>query len=292
MRRLILAISVLGLLAAIALFVTRPREVSAEALAGVTPDAENGALVYAAAGCASCHLPPDVTEGPLAGGQAFETEFGTFYAPNISADPEHGIGDWSDLELASAIMQGTSPDGAHYYPAFPYAAYQNADLQDIADLIAHLRTLPASDTPSPRHDVGFPYSMRVALGGWKLLFGQPGWVIETQDAEVERGRYLVEALGHCGECHTARTALGGLDKDQWLAGAPLPVGDGRVPNITPAGLDWSAIEIEDYLASGFTPEFDSAGGEMAAVIRNSTSQLTDADRQAIAAYLKAIPGVE
>ncbi len=292
MRRLILAIAVLGLLAALALFVTRPREVSADAFASVTPDVENGALVYAAAGCASCHLPPDVTEGPLEGGQAFETEFGTFYAPNISTDPEYGIGDWSDLELASAIMQGTSPEGAHYYPAFPYAAYQNADLQDVADLIAHLRTLPASDTPSPRHDVGFPYSLRIALGGWKALFGQPGWVIETQDAEVERGRYLVEALGHCGECHTARTALGGLDKDRWLAGAPLAVGDGRVPNITAAGLDWSAIEIEDYLASGFTPEFDSAGGEMAAVVRNSTSQLTDADRQAIAAYLKAIPGVE
>jgi mono/diheme cytochrome c family protein len=292
MRRLIIALAVLGLLAALALFVTRPRDVSANAFASLTPDVENGAQVYAAAGCASCHLPPDVPEGPLAGGQAFETDFGTFYAPNISMDPEHGIGDWTDLQLASAIVQGTSPEGAHYYPAFPYVAYRNADLQDVTDLIAHLRTLPASDTPSRNHDVGFPYSIRAALGGWKLVFGQPGWVIETQDAEIARGRYLVEALGHCGECHTERAALGGLKTDQWLAGAPLPVGDGRVPNITPAVLDWSAIEIEDYLASGFTPEFDSAGGEMAAVIRNSTSKLTNEDRQAIAAYLKAVPGVE
>lgn len=115
--------------------------------------------------------------------------------------------------------------------------------------------------------------------------------MEAPTPELERGRYLVEALGHCAECHTPRNAFGGLDKANWMGGAPNPSGEGRIPNITPAALRWNAAEIAEYLKSGFTPEFDSAGGSMAAVIRN-TSQLTDSDRAAIAAYLAALPSVE
>lgn len=283
---LLIAAAVLG-----GVVLTRPLPLPDDTLDGITGDAARGAVIFAAAGCASCHRAPGADDGPLSGGRAFPSDFGTFYAPNISPEATHGIGGWSDLQLASAIQRGVSPDGAHYYPAFPYTAYQKASTQDIADLIAHLRTLPADATPSEPHDVGFPFNIRRSIGGWKLLFGGNDWVL-TGDLTTEqaRGRYLVEALGHCGECHTPRNALGGLDRSRWLAGAPNPSGKGRIPNITPGGLDWSAQDIAIYLDSGFTPDFDSAGGEMAEVVLN-TAQLTDADRSSIAAYLKAVPAV-
>lgn len=276
--------------------VTRPDTLDAEALAGMSGDAEAGEAVFLAAGCASCHVAPEAekTDGPpvLAGGQRFPSDFGTFVAPNISPDDRHGIGTWSDLELVNAIQRGVSPMGAHYYPVFPYDAYNKAATGDIVNLIAYLRTLPASDTPSQPHDVGFPFDIRRSVGGWKLLFMSDDWVIDGDlSPEQARGRYLVEALAHCGACHTARNLLGGPKTSAWLGGAPNPSGKGRIPNITPGGLDWSEADIVEYLTSGFTPEFDTAGGHMVAVI-DKTSQLPETDRAAIAAYLKAVPAVE
>ena len=286
--RLILILGLVALSAGWAL--TRPQPVSSDIFDGLTADAANGAYVFAAAGCGSCHAAADGPADLMTGGKEFQSDFGTFVAPNISSNPEHGIGGWTDLELASAIMNGVGRDGAHLYPAFPYTAYAKATPQDIYDLIAHLRTLPAADTPSAPHQLGFPFNQRVALGLWKALNADDAWVLDTSDPQLERGRYLVEALGHCAECHTPRDALGGLQRENWMAGAPNPSGEGRIPNITPAELLWSEADIIAYLQSGFTPAFDVAGGSMAAVIRNS-SQLTDDDRAAIAAYLKAIPPV-
>lgn len=265
------------------------------ALAAVTPDLERGEWVFNAAGCASCHSAEDA-EGDarlvLSGGRRFPSDFGTFIAPNISTDPVHGIGGWTDAELIRAITEGVSPEGEHYYPAFPYLAYSKADAADIVSLVAFLRTLPASDVPSGAHEVGFPYDIRRNIGIWKRFFAHEGWVLEGElSSEVERGRYLVEALGHCGECHTPRSWSGGLLTDRWLAGAPSPSGRGTIPNITPGGLSWSEAEIADFLESGFTPEFDTAGGLMVEVIEN-TSRLTDEDRAAIAAYLKAVPPLQ
>ncbi len=273
-------------------FFTRPQPLPADALDGLSGDAANGALVFAAAGCASCHVSPDGPPDLLTGGERFASDFGTFIAPNISSDPTHGIGGWSDLELASAIMRGVGQRGEHLYPAFPYAAYNKAETQDVVDLIAYLRTLPPADRPNTPHELGFPFNQRITLGVWKALFISDDWVLADAPTPVlDRGRYLVEGLGHCAECHTPRNRLGGLHKGRWMAGAPNPSGDGRIPNITPAGLRWSEGEIAEYLKSGFTPEFDTAGGSMAAVVRN-ISKLDDADRAAIAAYLKAIPAVE
>ncbi len=122
-----------------------------------------------------------------------------------------------------------------------------------------------------------------------MLFANDNWVIEGDlDATYERGRYLVEALGHCAECHTSRNALGGLQAGQWMRGAANPSGDGRIPSIHPDDLDWSAQDIAIYLKSGFTPEFDTAGGEMVDVVENM-AKLTDADREAIATYLVRLP---
>ncbi|MDP5219020.1 cytochrome c [Ruegeria sp. 2205SS24-7] len=261
-------------------------------LIGVTPDLARGEVVFHAAGCASCHSAPDAVGEDkfiLAGGRRFETDFGTFIAPNISRDPDSGIGSWSALDLANALIHGTGPQGQHYFPAFPYTSYANMTTEDIVSLHAFLSTLPAVGTESKAHEVGFPFNVRRGLGGWKLLFMTPGWVVEgdLNDQQI-RGRYLVEALGHCGECHTPRNGLGGLKRDLWLAGAPNPSGKGRIPGLTPDQLDWSEADIAEYLKSGFTPDYDSAGGEMAEVIEN-TSLLTDGDRLAIAAYLKAVP---
>lgn len=288
--RFILGLAILG--GVIGWIVTAPDPLSAADVPARDGDAANGEQVFYAAGCASCHSAPEA-EGEdrliLAGGRAFPSDFGTFYAPNISPDSAEGIGDWTERDFLNAVMRGVSPQGQHYYPAFPYGTYGRAEVEDMQDLWAFMTTLPADATPSRAHDVGFPFSIRRALGGWKQLYLSEDWVVSGDlEPELERGRYLVEALGHCGECHTPRTALGGLRRDAWLTGAANPSGDGRIPNITPAELTWSAPDIANYLNDGFTPEFDSAGGEMVEVIANM-SQLPESDRVAIAAYLRALP---
>jgi len=275
-------------------FLSGPDPLDPARAEGLTGDAEAGKGVFVAAGCASCHAAPKTVPDPdlpvLAGGRAFASDFGTFHAPNISSDMAEGIGGWTDADVLNAVMRGVSPEGQHYYPAFPYDAYAKAEMQDMVDLVAYLRTLPADATPSLPHEVGFPFNIRRAVGAWKVLFRSDDWVMATAETpEIERGRYLVEALAHCGECHTPRNALGGLERGNWLAGAENPGGEGRIPGITPSALGWSAGEIAYYLETGFTPEFDTAGGEMAEVIRN-TSRLTPEDRAAIAAYLLALPG--
>jgi mono/diheme cytochrome c family protein len=190
------------------------------------------------------------------------------------------------------LKYGVSPQGQHLFPALPYGAYTHMTLQDIADLHAYLATLPADATPSAAHEVGFPFNIRRAVGLWKLLYLRSDWAIDGNLTPVqERGRYIAEAMAHCGECHTPRNLIGGPDRSRWLAGAPNPNGEGTIPNITPAKLTWSEADIVEYLTSGFTPEFDTAGGHMAEVVENM-SRLPESDRAAVAAYLKLVPGNE
>lgn len=275
---------------------TAPKTLPATTFDGITGDAARGEMVFTAAGCASCHM-ADGAKGDaqliLSGGQKFPSDFGTFIAPNISPDPTHGIGGWTVLDLANAIQKGVSPDGSHLYPALPYASYNKMEAQDVADLYAYLMTLPADATPSQAHEIGFPFNIRRSLGGWKLLFAGNGWTVDAADltAEETRGRYIAEAMAHCGECHTPRNILGGMDRSRWLSGAPSPSGQGNIPNITPAALTWSNDEIVEYLTSGFTPEFDSVGGHMAHVVDNM-SKLPESDRQAVAAYLKRVAPIQ
>ncbi|MGO4907881.1 c-type cytochrome [Pseudorhodobacter sp. W20_MBD10_FR17] len=276
------------------LVITRPAHVDATAVAALTGDAMAGEKLFWLGGCASCHAAENA-EGDalklLSGGKSFVTDFGTFHAPNISNDPDHGIGAWTNAQFADALLHGTSPENQHFYPAFPYASYTRATLQEAVDLRAYMATLPSSAEPNKPHDVGFPFNQRWLLGGWKLLFlsDKPVVIGDLTDQE-NQGRHLVEGLGHCGECHTPRNALGGLDKSAWLSGAANPDGKGRIPNITPAKLDWSETDIAEYLNSGFTPEYDSAGGSMAEVVVN-LSHLSDEERAAIAAYLKRVPPI-
>ncbi len=295
MRRLALAVAVLAGGAAVTFWwLTRPEPLDAatlEALAALEADPARGEAVFWASGCAACHVEPEAEDADrpvLSGGQRFETAFGAFIAPNISPDTDHGIGGWTRAEFANAMLRGISPSGQHYFPAFPYSAYIRAKLQDVADLHAFIETLPESNMPNAAHDLGFPFTLRRGLGLWKRLYLTDDWVMEeVPTPELERGRYLVEALSHCAECHTPRDRLGGLNTAAWMEGGPNPSGRGRIPDITPDGLGWSAEEIALYLDSGFTPDFDVAGGTMAAVVR-AMARLEAEDRAAIAAYLRAL----
>jgi mono/diheme cytochrome c family protein len=273
-------------------FLTRAQSLAPEATAGLTGDAARGEEVFWASGCTSCHAAPDGDDPlVLSGGHRLVSDFGTFISPNISPDPTHGIGGWTLSEFATALTQGTSPEGQHYYPAFPYASYMRMEMQDVADLKAFMDTLPASDTPNQSHEIGFPFNLRPAIGVWKALEANLAWVTPAPDPELERGRYLVEALAHCGECHTPRNMIGGLDRGRWMAGAPNPSGRGTIPALTAPAFDWEAADVAYYLETGFTPSFDSAGGSMASVVRNMR-QLPAEDRDAIAAYVAALPAAE
>lgn len=273
---------------------TSPKGIDPSELDGLVGDPARGEVIFHAGGCASCHAAPGAEKEAklvLAGGRSFPSPFGTFYAPNISPSPA-GVAGWTDEDLVNAMRFGVSPEGAHYFPAFPYGSYSRAELSDIVDLKAFMDTLPADPTVNKPHDVGFPFNIRRTLGGWKLLFMSDDPILAAANTdELKRGRYLVEALGHCGECHTPRNPLGGLKLDQWLAGAPNPGGKGTIPNITPGKLTWDNVDIVEYLTSGFTPEYDVVGGHMAEVVEN-TAKLSASDRAAIAAYLKATPALE
>ena len=258
-------------------------------------DIANGEVVFNIAGCASCHSAPKA-EGEakltLAGGKRFPTEFGVFVAPNISPDPTQGIGDWTETDFLNAVLNGVSPAGEHYYPAFPYASYARMTAGDVADLWTYIQTLPPSSKVSQPSEIGFPFSFRRGLGLWKRLHVRTGSIREIGEADpvLARGRYLVEGPGHCGECHTPRDLSGGMILSNWLGGAPSPDGPGRISALAGPDskiADWSEIDIAEYLRSGFTPDYDSAGGAMVDVIDN-TAKLPDEDRKAIAAYLKAL----
>jgi mono/diheme cytochrome c family protein len=296
-KRLAAAIAALAIVVA-ALFwlLTLPRPLAAAVLPDHVGDPVNGERMFWASGCASCHAAPGAKGDDklkLGGGLALNTPFGIFRVPNISPDPETGIGGWSALDLVNAMQRGVAPDGRHYYPAFPYGSYARMRMSDIIDLIAFLDTLPPVRNAVAGHELGFPFNIRRGLGLWKLVYLSDAPVIELSEADdlALRGRYLVEGPGHCGECHTPRDIAGGVKPAEWLAGAPNPEGKGIIPNITPHGDGheaWSAKDIAYYLESGFTPEFDSVGGAMVTVQENM-ARLTADDHAAIAAYLKAVP---
>ena len=197
-------------------------------------------------------------------------------------------------DFVRAMREGVSPDGRHYYPAFPYASYQRMSPEDLGDLFAFMQTLPAVEGRAPGHDLPFPFNIRRGVGLWKLAFldGQVFRPDPSKPASWNRGAYLVNGPGHCAECHSERNFAGGIVEDRRFAGGPDPEGGrGTVPNITPhqSGIGgWSPEEVATLLKTGETPNFDTVGGPMGAVVAN-TAQLPDADRQAMAEYLLSLP---
>lgn len=278
-------------------FVTRPSPMPASALvADYKPNLANGETIFTIGGCVSCHKSPGQDDRlKLGGGLALGSPFGTFYAPNISPDAIHGIGSWNELDFVNAVQRGVGREGEHLYPALPYTSYAHLKIEDVRDLYAYMKSLPAVDTADKPHAVGFPFNIRRLLGGWKFLFfdDKPFVPDASKSPEWNRGAYLVLGPGHCSECHSPRNAFGGIESDKRFSGGPDPEGKGWVPNITPHadGIgSWKEDDIAEFLKSGLTPNFDSAGGSMAEVVQN-TGRLTDEDRKAIAAYLVTLPAI-
>lgn len=296
LRRLLLLVILAGV-AGLGIFwwLTIPAVVASTSLPAYTPNLANGLTTFNAGGCSSCHAVPNQPDRlKLGGGLPVPSPFGTFNVPNISPDPNDGIGRWSEADFVTAVLKGTSPAGLHYFPAFPYTSYQHAKVADIRDLFAYLKTLPPVSGKARDHDVPFPFNIRRNVGVWKFLFmdGKPFTSDANHSAPWNRGAYLVNSLGHCAECHSPRNFVGGIIAAQRFAGGPNPEGEGWVPNITQKGLDeWSVKDIAYLLETGQMPDGDSVGGSMARVIKN-TSQLSPEDRAAMAEYLKSLPAVE
>ena len=268
-----------------------------------TDAAARGAYVFRAAGGCSCHTnivrEGVVREGAyLAGGRPLKTPFGIFYSPNITPDAATGIGGWSEDDFLRAMRQGIAPDGAHYFPVFPYTSFTKASDADLRDLKAYLDAVPAVRQVNREHDVAAPYGWRATVGPWKWLYFEPGrWRPDAAKSETwNRGAYLANALAHCGECHTPRGALGGLDEALRYAGAKDGPEGEPAPNITPhatTGIGrWGAGDIAKLLKTGLKPDFDDVQGVMAEAIEAGYRHLSDADRLAIAEYVLSLPPID
>ena len=260
----------------------------------LSPSIARGAYLAKAAGCQGCHT--DKAEGaiPFAGGRALKTPFGTFYGPNITPDPQNGIGQWSLQDFTRALRLGQRPDGAHYFPAFPYTSFTQISDNDVADLWAYFKSLPPNKRANSAHEISFPFQFRFLVTIWQWLYFKPG-AFEANpqlSPEINRGAYLTNALGHCTECHTPRNRLGASRNDRFLAGGMGPEGK-NVPNLTPARLkkQWNDAELNDFLSSGQTPDGDVPAEAMREVINNSTGQLTKEDLKALIAYLRSLPAL-
>ncbi len=260
-------------------------------------DAGRGKYLFDAAGCAACHTDKKGKGAPLAGGRKLKTPFGVFTSPNITPDPQHGIGKWSDGDFIRAMRLGIAPDGRHYFPVFPYPSYTGLTDADILDIKAYLFTRPPVARPNEPHGAAPPFGWRFMVPVWKALYFTPGPFRpdKARSAEWNRGAYLVRALSHCGECHTPRNILGGPKAGMTLAGTGKGPEGGIVPNITPdkeTGIGrWSDADIKDLFKLGMLPDGDFVGGPMGEVVDETTSRLKDADLKAVILYLRSLKPV-
>ncbi|WJR81170.1 cytochrome c [Bradyrhizobium sp. NP1] len=250
----------------------------------------HGKALVEAGDCASCHTADPLK--PFAGGKRIDTPFGGVYTPNLTPDRDTGIGSWSDADFYGALRYGIDPDGSRYYPAFPYTYFTRLTRPDILAIRAYLSTLEPFRNETPQPELRFPFNFRVLMRAWNYLFLRPGILDPDQrkGPEWNRGRYLVEGLGHCGGCHTPKNILGADRRGQAFAGGP--VAGFFAPRLDAAersGLaSWRIDDIVEYLQSGRNAK-SHASGPMAEVVLNSTSKMSDGDVHAIAVYLKSLP---
>ena len=255
---------------------------------------ERGRYLAVLSDCASCHTVPDSNQ-PLAGGRAIETPFGNIVAPNITPDPETGIGSWSDDAFDAAIRKGLRRDGSRLYPAMPYTAYTKMSRDDVLAIRAYLNTVTPVRNAVVANTLPFPFNIRASMRVWNALYFNQGEYRPDirKSTEWNRGAFLVDGPGHCSACHTPKTFLGGDKADQYLRGgflqgwsAPDITGDTRV------GVGaWSAEDLVAYLKSGHN-RLSAATGPMAEVVSLSTEHMAEPDLKAIAAYVKSLPGKE
>jgi len=256
-------------------------------------DAKRGEYLAKAGGCVGCHTEEKEKAVPFAGGRELKTPFGTFYGPNITPHPQAGIGRWTEADFIRAMRLGDRPDGKNYFPAFPYPSFTKISDPDLRNIWAYLGSLPPSARANQEHDLKFPFGWRFLVTFWKWFFFTPGSLMKIPGLSdiANRGAYLVQALGHCGECHTPRNFLGGPKRDRFLAGGKGPEGK-DVANLTPARLKkLSDRDLQDLLTTGLYPDGDVPAEAMGEVIRNTTSQLTRDDLGALITYLRSLPPV-
>ncbi|NII11638.1 cytochrome c [Oleiagrimonas sp. C23AA] len=253
---------------------------------------KRGEYLMRAGDCIACH---SVAGGkPLSGGLPMVTPFGTIYTPNITPDDETGIGKWTEKDLWNAIHNGINRHGEYLYPAFPFTSYTKVSKEDVSDIYAYLRSVKPVKRKNTPLGMAFPFNQREALLGWRMMFFDKGEFKPNpkKSKEWNRGAYLVEGLGHCGECHTQRNALGGTEKDEALAGGMIPIQNWYAPNLSTAphgGLEgWTEKDIVDLLKTGRSSK-GTVYGPMAEVVQDSMQYMTDADLKAIAVYLKSLP---
>jgi mono/diheme cytochrome c family protein len=270
------------------LFVPRDGEPAEIAASG---DPARGEYVLRLGGCVTCHTDEKNGGAFLAGGRALATPFGTFHVPNITPDPDTGIGGWSTPAFVRSLTEGISPGGHPHFPAFPYTSYTRMHLDDVVDLKAYLDTVKPVANQVPDHDLRFPFGFRPLLWGWRLLFFDAGTLQSDPDRSEawNRGAYIVNGPGHCSECHTPRNVLGASERDRFLAGNRDGPDGKPVPNITPDEQDgigkWSKTDLTFALKTSILPDGDVLGGAMAEVVEDATSHWTDQDREAVAEYL-------
>ena len=252
---------------------------------------KRGEYLIAAADCAACHTVKGDT--PFAGGRAFKLPFGTIFTPNITPDRATGIGAWSDAEFVRAVRQGIGRGGERLYPAFPYASYAMLSEPDILAIKAYLFSLKPVRRATKPNTFAFPFNQRWLMAVWSGLFNRTGEFrpVLSQSAAWNRGAYLVEAAGHCGECHTPRNLMQAMNQHDKFGGG---VAEGwhayNISGDPASGLGrWSQAELATYLRTGSSPGRGTASGPMAEVVALSTSRLDPADVQAMALYLKSVP---
>jgi mono/diheme cytochrome c family protein len=250
-----------------------------------------GKYVAIAGDCVACHTAPG-SKQPFSGGYAISTPFGDIFASNITPDVETGIGSWTERDFYRAVRHGKGKEGENLYPAMPYNAYVKVSDKDMHDLWMYMRSVKPVHSKVPETQLPFPYNIRLAMMGWNLLFfDNSGFTPDPSQSDAwNRGAYLVQGLEHCAACHTAKNLLGG-DTRAYLQGSNL--GDWHAPDITSnphTGIgQWSEAQIVQYLKLG-SNHVAVASGPMAEAVTNSTQHLSDEDLQAIARYLKSLPG--
>jgi mono/diheme cytochrome c family protein len=297
LRRVLLICFLAGLLVLAGLvWWTSPKTLDPASLPASAGDPERGAILYLIGGCIGCHSPPEGSgrdKSLPSGGHPLPSPFGNFYAPNITPDSASGIGGWSFSDFATAMVEGTSPEGRHYYPAFPYSSYRYARLEDLADLFAYLKTLPPVTAENRSPDLPLSSSLRKFLGLWKVL-ALEGSHEKTNSSKPEswnRGAYLVRSFGHCGECHTPRDIFFVMDPSRYLEGGPHPEGKGSVPSLIDLigrGEYEDAAALKEAFEYGELFGYDGMSSGGMAEVQTNLSKLPTEDLDAIVEYLVSL----
>jgi len=296
--RVAAALALLGVIGVAAfLILTRVHPLDATALPDHAPDVAGGEVLFHAGSCGSCHRAadgaPGSAEGLPTGGAGFPTPVGTFYPGNLTPDDETGLGAWTDIDFVNAMSRGISPDGGHYFPAFPYTSFRLMPLEDVLDLRAYLMSLPAVRSPGREPDVPVVGLARRGVGLWKrIAFDDRRFEPDpSRSAAWNRGAYLTNGPGHCGECHTPRTWTMALDESRHLAGGPHPGGEGKVPSLVGLVARGRYKDVADLtlaLQFGETFGFDKLSSGGMADIQMNLAKLPDSDVQAISEYLLSL----